>query len=288
MSYSPVSAAFEGFHLVVRRPAAFLVWWAVIGLTLAVLAALDVAEPKLGAGWRGANGGLIGGVAAVALMFVAKTLVACAVYRAVAKPGPRAFADLGVGAGELRVLVISALLTLAALACAAGAGFGLLFAARQPLWLLGLDGSRLAPAVRAAGVAVGLLLFVPLAFLGVRTSLAPAVALLEGRRSFARAWSLSRGRFWSLFGLWTVVAIVDLLLELVGQLSLEATGYAPMMSRFGVHLPRLFESGPVQLVAFYGLAALMQTVITVLWAAPSAAVYRELGQRRRAPVEVFE
>jgi hypothetical protein len=284
LTYSPLSSAFEGFRLILRRPVSFLAWCAVFGavafaLHLAATGLSKVTLPfasRFGGGQ--ASWALMVTSLSVVLHLVASTFVACAVCRAVLRPEARAIAYLRFGMDELRLLWIWALLAAALVLSVVLAALG--YSALEPVLGAGMG----LPIVWA--VAFGLLLAASAP--GARLSLAAPITVMDGRGGITGSWALTRRRFWSLLGMWVIVVLVDCLLGLI----VEAVG-APFGGRrstlamLGVHLKRAAH-GPVGDTFVMAVTALGTTVEVVLGAGAAAAVYAGLAPRRDAAIEAFE
>lgn len=136
----------------------------------------------------------------VVLLLVMAVIFAAAT-RAVALGGTDRFAFLRLGADEARLIGLAVLLVLIAI--------GLTFALVMAGTLLMI---ALAAVIGGGAIVVGILLYVGLIaasiWAQVRISLAGALTVLRGRIVIREAWRATRGRFWTLFGAYLVVAIV--------------------------------------------------------------------------------
>jgi hypothetical protein len=63
---------------------------------------------------------------------------------------------------------------------------------------------------------VTFLQYLPLIFIGVRFGPAAATSVVRNRFSFFEAWTVTRGRFWMLFGAFAIWAVVYALIFVVG------------------------------------------------------------------------
>jgi hypothetical protein len=279
MSYSPLSSAFEGFRLIVRRPVSFLGWFLAVcliaGLDVLIAFALRGPAAPVGGGIRVLRpaAGALAMMLGWADVFVGLTVVACAVYRAVLRPEERAFAYLRLGGGELRVMGVSALLV----------GFTVLLFVALSFSLTVFSAFLGAAAGPWATAIPGLLLLLAGTVLGVRLSMAGPIALIERRHSLSGSWELSRKRFWSLLGLWAIVGAVAFLVLLA---VMGAVGFAVAAA------PRSasgqLDGRTLTVVVATATYTVFFTLLTVLSAAAAAAAYRGLSAPEATPVEVFD
>jgi hypothetical protein len=201
-------------------------------------------------------------------------VLVCAVYRSVMSPKDSSFAYLRLGGDELGAMLLW--VALAFFSFIMNYIFGLSFVV-----LFALAGPWAAP---LTGPLAGLVTLLVLAVLAVRFSLAGPVALVEGRQSLAGSWEISKKRFWSLLGMWAIVAVVSLLTYLLFSFLLGLLMLA-MRTVAG------FSNSQEPLLAMVVTMALTAVVLAfqaVLWAAPAAAAYVILTRRQEAPVEVFD
>jgi hypothetical protein len=211
---------------------------------------------------------------------LADTLVYAALLRAVLRPGEGRAAFLRVGADELRLLLV--MVALGALAFTGSlmlvGGLGLLI-----LPLAGAAGYALSgatPLVMALAVAI-------LSYPAVRLSLAPSATLARARAIPFGGWAETKGMFWPLMGSAALAAglaavvfvaaqvLVTCLWALGAGVDMEAASRAlqPGMASPAAAL----APGSVAAVVAGGL---MSAFALVVAAAPGAAAYRVLAERR--------
>ncbi len=80
--------------------------------------------------------------------------------------------------------------------------------------------------------------YIPLIFIGIRFGPAAATSVLRNRFSFLDAWTVTRGRFWELFGafaIWAVVALLGFAVVFVGSI------YAQFDGDFGAYWDLVFH-----------------------------------------------
>lgn len=157
-------------------------------------------------------------------------------------------------------------------------GIGVVFSILATLALLAVVIVVALAAVAAGAVAVlvGLAGFVVLVWAGVRVFLWPFVHLSEGAglASFGRAWRLTRGRFWALFGVVLLVMIVVSVVYFVVSLVLQLVVFgAAALSD---------EAGVVALIPYVVFSAIFAVVFTAALIGPLAVAYRTLSGRDTA------
>jgi hypothetical protein len=157
-------------------------------------------------------------------------------------------------------------------------GLGIVFYLGMLLVLAGLAVVVVVVAEVAGSLAVlvGLAAFLALAYLVVRVLLWPVVHLSEatGLRSFRRAWDLTRGRFWSLFGVLLLVGIVVSVVSTVLSFALQLVVGG---------LFALDETvGAVSVIPYVVLLVGLSVVTTAGFIAPVVVAYRTLAGRDTA------
>lgn len=200
----------------------------------------------------------IGAVLLPALLTQALTIALVAVLitaatRATLHPYKRGAFYLRLGANELRVFALLAMLTI-------GSGVVLFLLALANGFVLGLLG-WLSPNESVRQLLAALLFLAECAaFVFVQTRLAIALPLtyLYEAITVDEAWAQSRGHFWSIFGAFAVLS----LLLLVAGLALLALFFLPA-------LLLLAQSGP-------NSAALGQTLLMIVVAAKNLPIFSQL------------
>jgi hypothetical protein len=310
-AFSPVEVSTEGFRLIGRRPVSFVVWtlvWFIFafGPLLAAMAgfaprfldliqemkgAQDEHDPAVIQRMMDFELGLWAVMGPWILwVWVVSTVVYAAIIRAVLEPAKSAFAYLRIGADELRLFVVS--LVISILLClfigalvAAGVAVGVASGAvAQPWrgWLIALTIIVL--------VCIGLA--VPFRF-----SMAVPMTFAEKRIRIFESWGLTRGRFWSIVGMWLMTVLFAFIVAIIAGvlrqvlfvgLGLGTGGFDQLkqLETIGDDLHKglsifLAALGPALIAAavVQGLAeALMRVVIT----APFARAYAILSGRDAA------
>ncbi len=294
MAFSATNAATEGFRIVRREPWT-IVAWAVVVLAFAI-ASLAVEFPFLAGITANAHPGvepsqveaesaMVGSLefTGVALPFTlaAVAVFSCAVYRAVLRPNDRGFACLRIGADELRMALLFAVLGLlwplvfAVLFVVVGgavAAIGVMLGAPGPIAFL---------SILAAYVAI---LWVSI-WLGVRLSLAGPMTFAQRRLRIRTAWKLTRGRFWPLLGCYLLNFAFVLMLTIVSlsvyALVSLATGGSMSTATTSMLRPDFSSIRAYltpALVIYQVVGALLGSVIYAVYFAPAAAAYRAIAE----------
>lgn len=289
--FSPTETATEGIRLTRLRSRAVLVWaLAYLGFTILLgrIAELtlgphsseflheiqqagqdaDVFWPLAGKMWPFFAVGV-----PVNLAFQA--ILTCAIYRAILHPEDMSGGYVRIGADELRMAVLNLLLTLIWTLAIFAVGLVAIVVATT----VGAIGSSL---VTLLGGVVTLAAVGVVVWVLVRLSLAGAITFSEQRIRIRASWSLTRGRFWPLFGAYVLAFLLWLLLIIVMQfgfwLLLNVAGH---ISGLNLNNPDPASADPLIFLAFLftsASTALILTCSTVFLTAPPAEAYRELTQ----------
>jgi len=154
---------------------------------------------------------LIGAMLPVYAMNLLLVLVGIVLYtaamRAVLRPQAGGLGYLRLGGDELRMLVLAILFGIFGIVL--GVGFAMLFALVTAGAAAGSNSAGVTILVAFVG---GLAVFVLFLFLTIRFSLAFPLTLHRRRLVIGEAWSLSRGRFWTLFGAALVVTLIGMVM----------------------------------------------------------------------------
>jgi hypothetical protein len=316
-SFSPAETALEGFRVIGRRPVSFLVWvlfFVILGLAPLLLVVGPVIE-RLASFVQtvhsmrdgpfdsdmmmhkliGLYAGLFGALGLYPLWSViVQVILLAALYRAMLEPNKRSFAYLRLSGDELRlfatmiiflVLWVVFLSVLAALTVVACASAGALVEHPWAGWLQAL----------AIIVAICLSVYVPVKF-----SLALPATFAEKKIRIFESWSLTRGRFWSILGMFLLSVILAFVVGIVGNLIARFVGFSVLMSTGGIGpiqsfaesvksggdvghaLPQLLHAiGPTVAVAAV-LIAVTQMVARTVINAPFVAAYAALSGKAGA------
>jgi hypothetical protein len=238
------SSAFAGFGLIARRPLMLLAWWlgALALLGILVGSALLLARTARPAAFVLHLSGPVG----APLLWLAATVLICAVLRLVLRPSEGHRVGLRFGPDELR---------LAPLVLVVGLIAGML--------LLLLSGPQ-----RLAATAV-LLLVSPFVCL-----IGPAV-FVSRRADLLQGWRLARGRYTALLGMnlvtWGVYATLNVLIDKVWK-------WLVIVNDERINRAIHHGTGAVAWLLVVGgaLAVLIYGALLVIVTAPSAEAYRRL------------
>jgi hypothetical protein len=297
--FSIQDAAFTGFRVVREHPKALAVWTLyalALSLVISVIVVVamgpdfarlmdvkarqhDSAAETLALFRRLAPGYAM----AIAVGLVSNSILGAAMIRAVLLPDDGRVGFLRLGADELRQLGLGVLTVLVFLT----AYLGFTIVAGVVVTIVGA-------AMKAAAMLVSLILVLAvgsgMVFLGVRLSLAPALTFDRRRIDLFGSWTLTRGRFWPLFGTYlltiALIAVVYLLCLLVIYaigavlgLNGSASAAADMHSVTTYFTPWLL----IQTVLGSGASALVWPVLLT----PPTAIYRALAPSGATAADVF-
>lgn len=297
-TFSPTDAALEGFRITRERPWAVAAWaglYLLVGLASGLLMIMTVG-PKF-ALLQAAKGATDPAAAAVLFETLApfyalaaplglafQSIIICAVYRAVLKPEDLTRGYVKAGRAELRMMILSLIMAL----IGASALFILLF-------VDGLAAMALRPAAGPAGDLAAFFLagasLCVLVWIMVRLSLAAPMTFMTGELHIVRAWPLTRGYFWRLFGAYALAAILAAITLLLAMIMFGATAGALMILAGGsaADIGRVFQPDATSIKAFFTPAMILYQLF---WAAvmavcytvtlsPSAVAYAALGRPTR-------
>jgi hypothetical protein len=278
--FSASEAALEGFRITRERPGTILGWGVVNFLGITVIGGLMlvtlggpfvefVKKGGLANTTPEALSGMIDKswpafVMLLAVVMLFMSILTAGIYRLVLRPGEKGFVHLRIGADELRLTLVNAVLFMAGLFC---------------LGIVDLVGAAFAQSYGLPGaVAAALVVAAPMVWVGVRLCLATPMTFAEHRISLRAAWSLTRGRFWPLFGMMLLAAIfyamvwVLILIIYTAVVALAGGAAALEALQRGVITP----GAVVGLVAVLVLQLILPVLQWVMLYAPLAIAYREL------------
>jgi hypothetical protein len=289
--FSIQDVAFTGFGVVRQHPRALLAWWLyalmfalVVGLVFVSLAGSDFAKLMAASAQRPSDPGqilaMMGRLAPaylgiLVLGLVSNAILAAAMIRAVLRPQDDRFGYLRLGEDELRQLGLVLLTFLVFM--------GVYFAIAI---IVGIVGAILVAATKAAPAVLVILLFVcvlvVMIAMAVRLSLAPALTFETGRINLFGSWSLTRGRFWRLFGAYVLMLALALVVYLLSLLLVFAIG-AILNGGDAAAVWKTPDIGSLK--SYLSPARLAQTVLNagvsaLIWPlvfTPPVAIYRALS-----------
>ncbi|HEY5107891.1 MAG TPA: hypothetical protein VII73_14165 [Caulobacteraceae bacterium] len=216
-----LDAAFTGFRIVREHPRAAALW-ALLSVVSSVLFSLFIAatagpaftemmslragnDPRAVALLMAQLWPVLGG--ALVVVFAVYSIVLAAVNRAVSTPDDDRFGYMRLGLEELRQMGLMFMLLVMALAL-----YILTVVAAVVIGLI------VGPSGRTAAMALTLVvgLIGALVYFGVRLSLASPLTFAAGKVRLARSWAMTRGRFWSMLGIYGLTAALGLTVWFLG------------------------------------------------------------------------
>ena len=194
------------FSLIRERPGAMAVW-GLIYLATEVVLGLGTSS-LLGSGIN-----MVGTWSLILLLNFALFLVVMVLYtaiqRAVLRPGDGGFASLRLGMDEVRAILLMIFYVVLFY-------IGLIFLGVVMVLFVGATANTGSVATMWFMLVIQLIgLFCLLAWFYVKLSLSFPLTLLRRRFVMGEAWTLSMGRFWTLFGAYFVIFVIVFVLSLV-------------------------------------------------------------------------
>ncbi len=289
--FSATDAAFEGFRVVRRKPVVLL-WWAgfymlsfalifaltagpIIGMVNAFSAleqAGPTASPEDFEPFMAAYMGVMPLVAPLGILLGAVTTAAVA--RSVVEPGKSAFGYLRIGMDEVRVAVVTLVLSILigiasfiALLVAGGVGGALIAGDVPGAWLV--------------AIVLGLAAAAAIIWLSVRLSLAVPITVAEKKFAFFESFKMTGGHVWGLIGM----AIIAFVMTIVVSILASIVFFPVTMGLFatvdwealeGADIATILQSaGPMILIAIViqAISAALQAAVSY---APFSAAYMGL------------
>lgn len=271
--FSPSDSALEGFRITRERPGTILAWSLVYFLGIMVIAMIMVTalgpdfikfvkDGNLQSGDAAAFGTILEQhwLALVLIALVTTgvfSILMGGIYRLALRPSERGIAHLRLGPDEFRLTLVNLVLV----------PVYVLF------WVLSV---RTLTIGGGFGVVASLVLSAFLTWVGVRLSLATPMTFAEHRIAILDSWRLTKGHFWSLFGM-TILAIIFyimvwLLFSIISYATVAIAGGNEAISNPA-------NLAPLAIVAF--IATLMVQLLlpilqVVMIYSPLAEAYREL------------
>ena len=291
MTVSATDAAFEGFRVVRRKPMVLL-WWAAFYLVSFALIFLLAAGPIAGVMAAASDLENMGPGATpedlrpfmmaylavfpilIPLGILMGAVLNAAVARSVLEPGKSAFGYLRIGMDEVRVAVVSVVLSivmgLAAMVIFGVAGFiaGFLGAADVP------GGALIIVVVFLAAIAA-------MIWLAVRLSLAIPITVAEKRFAFFDSFKVTGGHLWGLIGMAVIAFVMTLVVSILTSivffpLTMGMGAAVDWESLEGMNAMGILQAiGPMVAVAIV-LQAISSALLAAVMYAPFAAAYRDL------------
>lgn len=285
MGFSATDAAFEGFRLARHHPKAIGMWaLTALVFNFAIMAVLiQLSGPAMAdmmalntsrvAPDPAASMAALGSMATAYLMIVPLMLLflaifSAAVYRASTRPEASAFGFVRLGADEFRLLIVGLVVGVL--------GFVLVIAVSIVVGILGgiigvaLSGGQ--PNFAAMGVTVILLyavmFLVSMAFY-VKFSFAGPMTFLSKRIDIFGSWRATSGRFWALFGCYTLAVVLGIVVTLLGL----AIALAAMMA-FGGSVNSMFAPDMRSLGTYFSPGMIAYLAVNSIFTGLTYAIYQ--------------
>ena len=285
MAFSASDAALEGFRLTRRHPKAIVFWaLAALAFNLAIIGSLivlagpamtemmavsrsgGVADPELSMAAAGSMAVAYLAVLPLTCLFLA--VFAGAVYRASIRPGESAFGFLRLGMDEFRLLVVGVVVGLMGLVAVMVLSIG-----------VSIVGSRIAVGMSGGGPpgAGGMIITVLLVYIGmffggmafyVKFSFAGPMTFLQKRIDIFGSWRATKGRFWALFGCYTLAVVLGVVVSLLGV----SIAMAAMLA-FGGGPSQVFAPDMSSLAAYFTPAMAAYVAVTSVFTALTYPIY---------------
>lgn len=291
-SLSATDAAFAGFRILRDNPAIILMWTLVsflFMLGVILLIAMFVGGPIVSLVQAGDADPAPEQVAAlvltmlplillmIPLFLIYSGVMVASVNRAILRPQEKGFFYLRLGADEMRVAVVLLVQGLA------GFGVNMVASIVQTIATAGAmvaGGAESSAAFSPAAVAVQLASWAVMIFLNVKFCLAPAQTFAKRSIDIFGTWSLTKGRFWTIFAAYLLAGVICVLLGVVILVVLFGAAFASgigAMLQAGagletLNIPLLVGFGVVAAIVLGFLGTLSNTLLYAV--APS--VYRQI------------
>ncbi len=230
-----VGRILEGAFGLIREQFVAVAIWAGVYLA-ANLALLLTLQPTMASIMSSAASGdtasMVSAMVPIYAMNLILMLVGIVLYtaamRAVLLPQAGGLGFLRIGMDELRILLLTILFFIVGLVL--GVGFAMIFGLITAGAAAGSDSIAMTVLVGFVGGIAVLGLFL---FLLIRFSLAFPLTLHRRRFVIGEAWTLSKGRFWTLFGAALVVTLIGFMLTMVVGVFAAGSYFADIMAASG-------------------------------------------------------
>lgn len=296
MGFSATNAAFEGFRLVRRNPIALVAWTLVyLVYTLAALYAsggmmrsMGVLMEQMQALEEGPPPTSLEAFApimesyvaamshmawAIPLSMVISAVLMAAIARAVLNPSASGFGYLRLGMDEVRVLVVTLVLSIliGIISCVAFVAAAVIGGVAINM-LEGWGALVMVIAMLAAAAFV--------IWLVVRLSLAVPIIIEEKRFAFFDSFAVTRGRFWPLLGMAIIAGIMAVIITILAGIVSMPISMMGGMSIFGsmgddpAEMFRNFNPTNPWMIASSVVNAIVYALTVAVVYAPFSAAYR--------------
>lgn len=300
MAFSATDAAFEGFRVVRRKPVA-LVFWSLFYMLVFAATLLIVGRgmANLMALSKDLEGGGATSFEDLAPLFDAYTsffalltplglvtgaVLTAAIARSVLRPTESAFGYLRLGMDELRVLVVTLVLSII---------FAIVLMIPMSFVIfMFVQAANGGGAAAGLGGALGVLATIAVGiWLAVRFSLAVPITVAERKMAFFDSFRATKGRFWPLLGMGLIAFLMSMVVSMLGSIvimpiQMAVGGFDRMADFSGEDLNVMLQAiWPAILTGVVTQSILSALQLAVLYA-PFSAAYRDLiGDR---PEKAFD
>ena len=293
MDYQLTDAAYEGFRIVRERPRTIgvmaliqLVVSILVGICLSSLspeARAAMGDPMIGQDNPIRAVAMLGEIlrvelAVMALLILQLSVVNCALYRMILRPDDRGLFYFRLGGDELKmllsILAVVAVMFGASIASATVFGIAGAFLGAVGLSPIALSGVSLAG------------MFMVLAWLAVRLSLAGPMTFTDRRVRVFEAWAFTRGSFWKLFRTYLVsTALAAAVWALAYVIFTGVTvvihgGTGALKQLGGADLPTAAPWASPISIAYLLMNVLVNPLVYPVIIAPPAVIWRRLQGAR--------
>ena len=289
--FSATDAAFEGFRVVRRKPVVLLWWAGFYMLSFALIFALaagpiigmvnafgdleamgPAATPQDFEPFMAAYMGVMPLMVPLGILLGAVTTAAVA--RSVVEPGKSAFGYLRIGMDEVRVAVVSLVLSILigiasfiALMVAGGVGGALIAGDVPGAWLI--------------AIVLGLAAAAAIIWLYVRLSLAVPITVAEKKFAFFESFKMTSGHVWGLIGMAIIAFVMTMVVSILTSIvffpvNMGLISTVDWEALEGADVGTILQSaGPMILISIviYAIGAALQAAVTY---APFSAAYMGL------------
>ncbi|HEX6861134.1 MAG TPA: hypothetical protein VF138_13160 [Caulobacteraceae bacterium] len=296
-TFSPTDAALEGFRIAREKPRAMLLWAAVnfvvsllvgvlmiamFGPMLAELEAMSQAgsaDPSEAMAVFERMAPLYAVMLPIGLLVL--SVFTAAAYRAVLRPSDSRYGYLRLGRDEMRLILLMLIYV--------GLAIGFTFLLTLAAGLLAAGAAVAGGGIGALlGVIIGLVAIGLIVLVSVRLSLAGPMTFAEGRLRVFESWTLTRGNFWRLLGVYVlaiILVIVVFLLALIIYVALATVvAGGDIAAAGGVFQPDTTSVAnyfTTAMVIYLVFAAFLSALQNAVLNAPPAVAYRELSGATR-------
>ncbi|MFT4251614.1 MAG: hypothetical protein QM608_03930 [Caulobacter sp.] len=297
-AYSVVSSAMSGWGLLRREPVNVLVWGVLLlvviyGPLAAMMAPFMIDFVRLAGETGAASLGeeaaagmasrmFLTNILSLVLQWLAQSVIACAVFRAVLEPEARSKFRLRLGAQEAWVALVVAIVFVGVYVASFVLGLGVAVVAIGFYFVGGEPGAVL------GAVLGGLAGLGALAWVCLRLSMAAPMSFAERELRLFESWKLTKGYAPRLLGMGLLTLLTVFLAELavlaliLGPIFLLLTGGDPAALR-SVTPDMVRPYIPAFLVIAFPLSALLSSAMLTISVAPWAVAYKAIGGATDTP-----